>query len=72
VNLGILIFLGFNFFVHGIKEMEFYIPIKEIQSVTISNGGGKGSSKDTTAVAGRTLLLMVLFLGGFESCYWWF
>jgi hypothetical protein len=29
VNLGILIFLGFNFFVHGIKEMEFYIPVKD-------------------------------------------
>jgi ABC-type uncharacterized transport system ATPase subunit len=84
VNLGILIFLGFNFFVHGINEMEFYIHVKEIKRVMISNGGGKESGKDTTAVAGQnpagsvsfchqillqTLLPMVLVLDGFESCH---
>jgi alpha-1,4-galacturonosyltransferase len=65
-------------FVHGIKEMKFYISAKGIKRVTISNGGGKGSGKDTTAVAGgnpagsvssgrrislRTVLPVVLVLG---------
>jgi hypothetical protein len=58
--------------------MEFYILVKEIKRVTISDGGGKGTGKDTTAVAGgnpagsvssgrrislRTLLPVVLVLG---------
>jgi alpha-1,4-galacturonosyltransferase len=58
--------------------MEFYIPGNELKRVTISNGGGKGTGKDTTAVAGgnpagsvssgrrislRTLLPVVLVLG---------
>ncbi|WJX31818.1 hypothetical protein P8452_20209 [Trifolium repens] len=58
--------------------MKFYISAKGIKRVTISNGGGKGSGKDTTAVAGgnpagsvssgrrislRTVLPVVLVLG---------
>ncbi|PNX75820.1 hypothetical protein L195_g031762 [Trifolium pratense] len=58
--------------------MKFYISAKGIKRVTISNGGSKGSGKDTTAVTGgnpagsifsgrrislRTVLPVVLVLG---------
>ncbi|WJX88707.1 hypothetical protein P8452_70763 [Trifolium repens] len=48
--------------------MEFYIPVKEIKRVTLSNGGCKGSGKDTTAVAGWNPPVAKFYSG---RCFRW-
>jgi hypothetical protein len=53
--------------------MEFYIPVKEIKRVAISNGGGKGTGTDTTAVAGGNPPVVFPPVAGFHSgrCFRW-